>query len=145
MTATYAFDTEAIIAFLYEEPGHRRVADRLSDVFDGDSEGTMAATNVAEVFYLVARFEGDGDEPTTASLRTADRDVRALERRGLTIRRPNWRAVGEIKAEGHISIADACAVALAHEREATLLVGGDDDFDDLPVEVTVERFRDDGV
>ncbi|GGL68200.1 hypothetical protein GCM10009039_27750 [Halocalculus aciditolerans] len=34
-------------------------------------------------------------------------------------------------ADGHISIADAHAVALARERDATLVVGADDDFDDI--------------
>ncbi|GAA0674004.1 PIN domain-containing protein [Natronoarchaeum mannanilyticum] len=179
MTAAYVFDTEAIIAFLYAEPGHEAVERRLAEVFREDAagressepsvagapedageqsspsprstssredaEGLLAASNASEVFYLVARFEGDSNEPTTASLRTADRDVRALERRGLSVQRADWRLVGEIKAHGDISLADACAVALAHDRDATLLAGADDDFDDLPVDVSVERFRTDGV
>jgi len=53
--------------------------------------------------------------------------------------------MGKVKADGHISLADAAAVALAYERDATLLVGGDDEFDDLPLEVSCERFRDRGV
>jgi len=42
-------------------------------------------------------------------------------------------------------LPDAYAVALAHERSATLVVGADDDFEDLPVTVEVCRFRDHGV
>jgi predicted nucleic acid-binding protein len=50
-----------------------------------------------------------------------------------------------VKADGGISLTDAYAVALAHERGATLVTGVDDDFDALPIDVEVERFRDHGV
>jgi predicted nucleic acid-binding protein len=146
MTDSYVFDTEAVIAYLYGEPGHQTVAQLLADVFSGDANGFLAEANASEVFYLVARFEGtDAEVPTTDSFRIADRDLRAIERRGLTVTSPNWRLTGEVKADGHISLADAAAVALAHERDATLVVGGDDDFDDLPLEVSFERFRDHSV
>jgi len=145
MTETYVFDTETIIAYLYSEPGHDVVAQQLTAVRDGDAEGLLTETNAAEVFYLVARFESSEESPTDSSRRAADRDLHALQRLGVEIRRADWRAVGEIKAAGHISLADAHAVALAVETDGTLLVGGDDDFVDLPVDVAVTRFRDSGV
>jgi predicted nucleic acid-binding protein len=146
MSDTYVLDTEAVIAFLYGEPGHDVVADLLADVFDGTADGYLAEANASEVFYLVARFEGTGnDVPTEASLRTADRDIRALERRGMNVERTDWRLAGEVKADGHISLADAHAVALADDRNATLVAGADDDFEELPVDVDLLRFRDHGV
>ena len=146
MSEGYVFDTEAIISFLYNEPGHQRVGTLLERVAAGDVEGHLAETNASEVYYLVARFEGTAeDEPTAASLRTADRDIRALKRRGVSIKRADWHTAGVIKADGSISLGDAYAVALAHDRDATLLVGGDDDFNSLPVDVTVQQFRDHGV
>jgi len=146
MSDAYVFDTEAIIAFLYDEPGHETVAALLGDVFAEEAEGVLTETNASEVFYLVARFEGtEADEPTAASLRAADRDVRTLERRGLSIEPAAWRLAGEVKADGSISLADAYAVALAHDRGATLVAGADDDFDALPVNVDVHRFRNHGV
>ncbi|PHQ39470.1 VapC toxin family PIN domain ribonuclease [Halorubrum persicum] len=138
----YVFDTEAVVAYLYGEPGHEAVARLLDEVFAGESAGALAETNAGEVFYLVSRFEGVDDTPTDASLREADRDLRALERRGLAIESAKWRLAAEVKAHGDISLADAYAVALARERDATLVVGADDDFDDLSVEVDVRRFRD---
>ena len=144
MTA-YVFDTEAIIAYLYTEPGHEAVAAKLQSVFEGEIEGSLSEANASEVFYLVARFEGNHDTPTKSSLRVADRDLRALERQGLTVRTTPWRLAGEVKADGDISLADANAVALAAERDATLVVGADDDFDDLPVAVDLFRFRTDPV
>jgi predicted nucleic acid-binding protein len=142
MSGDYVFDTEAIIAFLYNEPGHETVASLLEEVFTGSVDGWLTETNASEVLYLVARFEGTNDKPTDASLREADRDLRALERQGLGIVAADWRLAAEIKADGSISLADAYAVGLAHEREATLVAGADDDFADLPVEIDVHRFRD---
>jgi predicted nucleic acid-binding protein len=142
MSGDYVFDTEAIIAFLYNEPGHETVASLLEEVFTGSVDGWLTETNASEVLYLVARFEGTNDKPTDASLREADRDLRALERQGLGIVAADWRLAAEIKADGSISLADAYAVGLAHEREATLVAGADDDFADLPVEIDLHRFRD---
>jgi predicted nucleic acid-binding protein len=146
MSDAYVFDTEAIIAFLYNEPGHDRVGDRLDEVEADDAEGLLSETNASEVYYLVARFEGTAeDKPTSTSLRTADRDVRTLTRRGVAIKRADWRLAGEVKADGNISLADAYGVALAHDRDATLVAGEDADFDELPVDIDVDRFREHGV
>ncbi|WP_137290869.1 PIN domain-containing protein [Natronorubrum halophilum] len=145
MSDRYVFDTEAIIAYLYDEPGRSVVEEYLRDVRDETVEGLLAETNAGEVLYLVARFEGIDDKPTTDSLRTADRDLRALERWGIQIERADWRLAAEVKADGHISFADAHGVALAHERDATLIAGADDDFETLPIDVDVVRFRESGV
>ena len=145
MSDEYVFDTEAIIAYLYKEPGHEVVADLLDEVFSGETDGFLTETNASEVFYLVARFEGVDDAPTDASLREADRDIRALERQGLELEAADWRLAAEVKADGSISLADAYAVALAYEREATLVAGADDDFDDLSLDIDLLRFREDGV
>jgi len=144
MSDRYVFDTEAIIAYLYDEPGRSVVEEYLRDVRDETVEGLLAETNAGEVLYLIARFEGIDDNPTRDSLRTADRDLRSLERWGVQIERADWRLAAEVKADGHISFADAHGVALAHERDATLIAGADDDFETLPIDVDVVRFREDG-
>lgn len=145
MSNRYVFDTEAIIAYLYDEPGRNVVEGYLGDVRDGTAEGLLAETNAGEVLYLVARFEGTDEKPTTDSLRTADRDLRALERGGIQIERADWRLAAEVKADGHISFADAHGIALAHETDATLIAGADDDFKTLPIDVDLVRFRENGV
>lgn len=142
---TYVFDTEPLLGYIYDEPGYGTVADRIDAVHAGETIAAMADSIAAEVCYKVARYQGDSDRPTPESLRMADRDVRALERMGITIERADWRLAGQIKAHGGLSLADAFAVALAVEHDATLLVGGDADFDALPVEVEIERIRDEGV
>lgn len=103
MSKKYVFDTGAIIAFLYNEPGHGVVADPLAEVFAGDADGFLTETNVSEVCSLVARFEGVDDTLTDASLQDADRDSRALERQGLSIKSADWRLAAEVKADGSIS------------------------------------------
>ncbi|MDY6774792.1 MAG: PIN domain-containing protein [Halobacteria archaeon] len=145
MTERYVFDTEAVIAFLYNEPGHERVAELLNGVFEGEYEGYITETNASEVFYLVARFEGVDEKPTRASIREADRDLRALERRGLTTVSADWRTAAEVKADGGLSLGDAYAVALAHSRDATLVAGADDDFEELRFKIDILRFRSHGV
>lgn len=142
---TYVFDAEPLLAYLYNEPGHEIVASRLNAIAAGETDGLLAEVNASELSYLIARIEGVDDTATEASLRTADRDVRALSRRGLTVTRADWRTVAEIKAAGDVALGDAHAVALAADRDAALFVGADDDFNDLPVGVDIERFRDHGV
>lgn len=140
--ATYVFDTEPLLGYIYDEPGYAAVADRIDAVHNGETTAVMADSIAAEICYKVARYQGKSDGPTPASLRVADRDVRALERIGISIDRADWRLAGEIKAHGGLSLADAFAVALAVEHDATLIVGGDADFHTLPVEVEIERIRD---
>jgi len=108
-------------------------------------DSLLAETNAGEVRYLVARFEGIDANLTIDLLRTAHRDLRALERWGIQIERADWRLSAEVKADGHISFADAHGVALAYEQDATLIAGADDDFETLPLDVALVRFREDGV
>lgn len=137
----YVFDTEPLLAYLYAEPGHDAVAERLARLEAEETTGTIAEVNATELLYLIARIEGEDGTATRESLRVADRDVRALTRQYVPTRRADWHVVGEIKAEGTISLGDAHAVALADELDATLVVGADDDFDSLPVDVEIDRFR----
>lgn len=141
----YVFDTEPLIAFLYTEAGHEEVADRLSAVRAGDVDGAIAEVTASELLYLIARIEGDDGRATNESMRVADRDVRSIARQGLSIERADWATVGEIKAAGGVSLGDAHAVALAADRDATLVVGADGDFEELPVEVDIEQVRDHAV
>ena len=145
MSGGYVFDAEAIIAYLYKEPGHEVAADLLDQVFSGETDGFLTETNASEVFYLISRFEGLDDAPTDDSLREADRDIRTLERQGVELEAADWRLAAEVKADGSVSLADAYAVALAYEREATLVAGADDEFDDLFLDIDLHRFREDGV
>jgi predicted nucleic acid-binding protein len=140
-----AFDTQATITFLYNEPGHGAITELPAEVFAGDADGFLTETNVSEVCSLVARFEGVDDTLTDALLRDADRDSRALERQGLSIKSADWRLAAEVKADGSISLADAYAVALADDRDTILVAGADNKFENLPLPTDLFPLREDGV
>lgn len=137
---TYVFDAEPLIAYLYDEPGSDDVEELLAIVDRGDADGILCDVTACEVAYKVARIEAGGT-PGEAELALGERDVRLLERGGLGVERAPWRLAAEVKADGGISLGDAYAVALAADRGATLVVGGDGELDELAVEVDVRRFR----
>ena len=142
---TYVFDTEPIITWLHDEPGHEAVGALLDEVTDGDAKGVITDANAAEIVYLDARLlaaaRGDS-RPTTEDIAEGIYDVSMLERGGIHIADASWQRAGRIKASGGLSPGDAFAVGCALARDATLVVEADDDFDDLPVDVDLHRFRD---
>jgi predicted nucleic acid-binding protein len=141
---TYVFDTEPIIAWLHDEPGHEYVGTLLEAVDSGTATGVIADANAAEIVYLDARLLAaarDETAPTIRDIAEGLYDVTMLERAGLRIADAGWQHAGRIKAPGGLSLGDAFAVAQALEDDATLVVGADDDFADLPVDVAIERFR----
>lgn len=139
---TYIFDTEPLLAYLYDEPGADTVADRLRAVHADDATGLLSHATAIEVVYKVARLEtGHPDQvsPGEDELDIGKRDLNVFQGFGLSIDTPAWEGVARIKASGGISLGDSYAVALADERDGTLVVGGDPAFDDLPVEVKIDR------
>lgn len=144
----YIFDTEPLIAYFYDEPGAGDVSERLEAVENEEATGAIAHVTAAEVMYKIARLEtGNPNEvaPTEDELEVGERDVRVLQGFGLTIGSPSWRLVARVKAPGGVSIGDSYAVALAIAEDATLVVGADPEFDDLPVDVDLHRIREDPV
>ena len=138
----YVFDTEPLVAYLYDEPGAEAIGDRLATIRDGEATGSLAHATAAELVYTVARLEtGDpmGATPDEDQLTVARRDLRALQGIGLSIEVPSWQTVARLKAPGGLSLGDAYGAALAMETDATFLVGADPEFGALDVELTVER------
>lgn len=116
------------------------VEEYLTEVHDGSVDVMIAEANTAEVFYFLAQDEGVDGKPTSDSFLTADRDIRALECWNIVLKRADWGVAVEIKADGHISLADAYAVALVVEIRGALIAGGGDDFDSLPIDVACFRY-----
>lgn len=140
----YVFGAEPLVAYLYDEPGSDRVAELLDEVERGETSGAMSDATATEVMYLVARFETEGT-PTERERMVGHRDVLAFDRSGVSIRRTPWETAARIKSDGDISLGDAYAAALAADRDATLVVGADDDFEELPIELDLLRFRESAV
>lgn len=140
----YVFDTEPLIAFFYDEPGARDVAEHLREVQNEEATGAISHATAAEIVYKVARLEtGDPERatPGEVELGTGLRDLQILQSFRVSIETPSWEGVAGVKAPGGISLGDSYAVALAEETAATLVVGEDPEFDDLPVDVDIYRIR----
>ncbi|WP_160135839.1 PIN domain-containing protein [Halococcus salsus] len=129
---TVVFDTEPMIAYFFNEDGSDEVEKELQSVRDG-ATGVMSVVNLTEVFYLVANMR---------SVSKAKKCVQSIREFGIEIVEcmPTWETAAMIKHTYSIALGDSYAVAAADERNGTLIVGADDDFDEV-TEVPISRFR----
>ncbi|SDD93402.1 PIN domain-containing protein [Natrinema hispanicum] len=133
MTDTVVFDTEPLVAYLDDEPGSDTVEEWIDRVASGEIEGYISPVTKTEVLYVGSRV---GFHPA---------DVRAslerLEELGVSVFDPRecWDGAAALKEAYTMALGDAYALATADAVDGTLLVGADDDFDD------VVRFRDEPV
>ena len=147
MTA-FVFDAEPLIAYFYGEPGSLDVTERLQAIESEEATGAISHATATEVVYKIARLEtSDPDQtpPGDDEFDVGERDLRVLRGHGVTIETPSWSNVARIKGAGGISLGDSYAAALALEQEATLVVGADPEFDDLPAAIDLYRIREDPV
>jgi predicted nucleic acid-binding protein len=128
------FDAEPLIAHADDEPGSDVVEKYLDAVAVGDTAGYVSCVNLAEIRYTLARKY----DRTTADdyldwlddLGIETMDVAAI-----------WIEASEFILKYNPALGDSFALATAEDVGATLLVGGDDDYDDVS-DVPIERFRD---
>lgn len=127
------FDAEPLIAHAVNEPGAPAVEKRLDAVATGDAEGLLNQVNRTEIRYTIARTDG---RPA------ADEYLEWLGAVGVdpVDAAPVWSAA-EYVLEHNPALGDAFALATAGHTDATLLIGGDDDYDGI-TDVRIERFRD---
>ncbi|MFB6309248.1 MAG: PIN domain-containing protein [Haloarculaceae archaeon] len=140
----YVFDTEPLIAYFYDEPGASEVADRLRLIEDSAATGAISHATATELVYKIARLEtGDPNHsaPDEEHVATGERDLRVLRGFGVTVETPSWSTAARIKAAGGISLGDSYGAALAADLDAAFVVGADPEFDDLAVDVELDRIR----
>ncbi|UHQ96247.1 type II toxin-antitoxin system VapC family toxin [Natrinema halophilum] len=133
MTDTIVFDTEPLIAYLDDEPGSDVVEEWIDRVASGESKGYISPVTKTQVLYVGSRV-GFRPEAVRASLER-------LEELGVTVSDPRecWDGAAMRKDAYPMALGDAYALATADAVNGTLLVGADDDFDN--VEEDVVRFR----
>lgn len=119
----YVFDACAILSLIRNEEGAAIVRQTL------EAENNVClvhAVNICEVYYDCLRCYGA--DPTENLL------GKLLEA-GLTIRSDMdsqfWKAAGNLKARGRISLADCFAVALTVREDAILLTSDRHEFEPL--------------
>lgn len=142
MSGPFVFDAEPLIAYLYDEPGSDRVEDVLATVYDDDVNAMMSEVTATEITYKTAWIHAE-NRPTDDDLELGRRQLRNFVDGGVELVPPteSWEIAARVKADGGIALGDAFAVGLAADRDATLLVGADDDFEEIGVSVNVERIR----
>lgn len=143
---TVVFDAEPLLAFSFDEQGAGEVERWLDRVYDGELDGYISTINLAEFRYIAAR---------RTSVEKADAHIDDLRDMGVTEYNIDdlWEVVSDLKATYSPAIGDAYAVAAAKnlanddDRNVTLLVGADDDYDVFAntegFKHLIERFRDD--
>lgn len=131
MSAEYVLDTFAILAMLRAEPGAERVRVILDQAKQGVVTCRSSAINLGEVIYIVERRVG---------VMGVRQFLAILSQLPLEIADATWErilAAAHVKAHHSVSYADAFAIALAQEHDATVLTG-DPEFNAVAGRVTIE-------
>lgn len=127
------FDTEPLVAHADDEPGSDTVEEFLEAVAVEDTDGYINRVNLTEVRYILARkydrTVADEYIDWLLDLGINPVDVDAV-----------WIEAADYVIKYSPALGDSFALATAEDVDAMLLVGADDDYDDV-TEVPIERFR----
>lgn len=128
------FDAEPLVAHAADEPGAATVSEYLDAVGIEDADGYCNWVNVSEVRYILARkYDRDVADEYLEWLFDLGLEPIAVE--------ALWEDAAERVLEYNPALGDSFALASAAHVDGTLLVGGDDDYDEV-TDVRLERFRD---
>ena len=125
---TAVLDSFALLAYLRREPGHKAVHAALKKAKDGHLALAMTEVNYAEVKYIVLRNDGP------AKWRVVESLLSVLPITFHPVGRALADQAAEYKARHKMSLADACAAALARQTDAALYTG-DPEFGALKAEI----------
>ena len=128
--AGVVLDSFAVLAFLFGEPGYKKVLTVLEEAADTDSNLMIAAPNWAEVRYIVERKVG-----LSEWLRVRAR-LLGLPLNIVSADQELSEVAGELKVVKKMSLADCFAAALA-KREKAEIYTGDPEFKTVEREIKV--------
>lgn len=128
-----AFDTEPLVAHADDEPGGETVEEHLDAVASGGTDGYVNRVNLTGIRYVLARkydrTVADEYLDWLLDIGVSPVDVGQV-----------WVDAAEYVIEYNLALGDSFALATAGSVGGTLLVGADDDYDQISG-VAVERFR----
>lgn len=127
------FDAEPLIAHADDETGSEVVEKYLEAVASDETTGYACYVNLAEIRYTLAR-KYDRETADEYLDWLVDLGIKPLDVSDI------WEEASEYVLEYNPALGDSFALASAKEVEATLLIGGDDDFDEI-AGIPVVRFR----
>jgi ribonuclease VapC len=123
-------DSWSIIAYLADEPSGQKVEELLVNAHEHGIPLLTTVVNAGEVWYITARNASEED---------ADEAIEDLRRLGIDFVDADWaltKTAATFKAKGKMSYADCFAVALAKNKQASL-VTGDSEFKQVSKDVKV--------
>jgi PIN domain nuclease of toxin-antitoxin system len=115
------FDSSAVLALFFEEPGAELVEEILHEAAMADKPVLITAMNWAEVLYRMKRKRGD------EGVQTAKRFEATMPLDVAPVDRALAEVAAEFKAAHKMSLGDGFAAALAKQKKAEL-VTGDQEF-----------------
>jgi len=128
--ATAVLDSHALLAFFRGEPAAVLVRMLLHKAAANDRPLQMTEVNYSEVKYMLLKKDGaESWERAAEVLKSLPIEFRAADRALAEV-------AADFKARFKISLADAFAAALAHEKKAEL-VTGDPEFKPLEKEIKI--------
>jgi len=127
------FDAEPLVAHADDEAGADVVEEWLDAVATDESDGYVSYVNLSEVRYVLAR-KYDRETADEYAHWLVDVGVIPVDVESV------WATASDYVLRHRPALGDSFALATAEEKEAELLVGADDDYDDV-TKVEVTRFR----
>jgi predicted nucleic acid-binding protein len=121
------FDTEALLIYYLGEAGSSIVEELLEQVKTRSLEGYVNVVNLTEFYYILYRCDPRVAEEKVRNLRAFGLEIVPLTDNAL------WREAGRLKGEYALSLADAFAAATAVQKGDRLVVGRDEEFDQLAI------------
>ena len=119
MSERIVLDSQALVAFLYDEHGAGRVQSALAE-----RETWMTLVNLGEVLYVVERLAGEEAAHTVyANLADGDKRNQPIAIHWFPVDLPLVRRAASIKARGGLSYADCFAAAAAEQLQCPVLTG----------------------
>lgn len=128
------FDAEPLIAHADDEPGSDVVEQYLDAVVVGDATGYISCVTLTEIRYTITRKYDRAIADTYLDW-VADIGIETIDVGDV------WLEASEYVLRYNPALGDSFALATAEHVEATLLAGGDDDYDEVS-DVPIDRFRD---
>lgn len=127
------FDTEVLLVFYLGEEGADIVEDLLERIQNKEIKGFLNIVNLTEFYYILYRREPAMADEKVRNLRAYGMEIVPLMDDAI------WRKAGRIKGEHAIALADAFAAATAIIKKDKLVVGRDEDFKELGVQLIKVR------
>lgn len=127
------FDTEALLIFYLGERGADAVEVLLNKIQEKQMKGFLNIVNLTELYYILYRKDPVVANEKILNLKAFDVKIVPLAENGI------WRETGRIKGTYAIPLADTFAAATAIVKRDKLVVGTDEDFRKVDVQLMKVR------